>query len=115
MDEAKKILSQMDEKQKFQALNGLLKAFETPHILMVDLGNDLCGISCSETIGHWKFLEMMSCLIVGMAERNNMTPIKMLANLGEAVSETVSKDEKYKRTKKNNKVRAEAAESKKRS
>ena len=106
--DAKKILSRMDEKKKLQMLNGLLEVLETPHIVLIDLGNDTCGVCCSETIGRQKFLSMISWLMVGLAKQNNETAIKLLADLGETISEIMNHEES-KRAKSDNKGGDEAS------
>ena len=102
MSKAKKALSKMKEVDKLAAIDMLLDSLDKPHIFACKIGDEMVKFHGSQGMRVTTFLEMMAGLLIAMADCNDVTPIKMLSGVGEAMEDLMNRREKYERTKADN-------------
>lgn len=106
---AQKSLNMMDEPTKLEALMLLHLSMTTPSIVLLELEEGVYVSRYSEYVTREKFLSMIGDLMVRAAKTNDETPIKLLADLGEKISEIMT-NEKSERTKAADKSGTKAGE-----
>jgi len=98
--QAKKALNQMDKGTKLEALRMLLDSMDESYIVMLGLGNGMYTGHHSAHMMLPEYCNMMAGFMVSVANKNNMTPIQLLSDIGETMS--VIMNEEDKRTKADN-------------
>ena len=102
--QAQRALNKMTPTEKLMALDTLIDSLRLPAIVMLTSGGKHFGRNSDLTTKE-DAIGMLAGYIITAAEINGTTPIKLLADLGDAISEIMS-NEKSERAKKVDKKRA---------
>lgn len=80
--------------EKVGLVNSILNTIPEPWLFLCLLEGRLMNVNVSKNMPAQVFHRMLAQLIVMLAGLNNTTPIKLLADLGEEISELMNNEER---------------------